>query len=83
MIQWYSHNTVYSIPYTEHAYLIISLSVSPAYVQGLLHDNDPRVQEAPAFAVSGCPAYVNNDWESRRSKIPVIPSYITYMSGYM
>ena len=44
-------------------YRIISLSVSPAYVQGLLYDIGPCVQEAPAFAVSGCPAYVNNDWE--------------------
>ena len=79
MIQWYSHNTVYSIPYTEHAYHIISLGVSPAYVQGLLHDIGPHVQEAPAFVVRGCPVYDNNDWESRRSKTPVILSYVIYM----
>ena len=64
--KWYSHNTVYSILYTEYAYCIISLGVSPSYVQGLLHDICPRVQVAPTFAVTVCPVYVNNDWESRR-----------------
>ena len=63
MIQRHSHNTVYSIPYTEHTYHIISLSVSPAYVQGLLHDimSSSCIQAAPGFAVTVCPAYVNND----------------------
>ena len=83
MIQWYSHNTIYSIPYTEHVYHIISLTVSPANVQGLLHDTGPHVQEAPAFAVSGCPVYFNTHWVRQMSKASVILSYVTYMSGYM
>ena len=28
IIEWYSHNTVYRIPYTEHTYRIISLCIT-------------------------------------------------------